>query len=268
MSKTGGLLLRVSDLAVNYGGIRALRGVSLDIRAGEIVTLIGSNGAGKTTLLRTISGLLRPVNGSISFDPDAPAGALVAQPVSPAGAAIEYERQPASSLPGLQQLKPHQIVRLGVSHVPEGRQIFPQLTVRENLLIGAYQRKDDVTSDIDRCHHLFPILKERERQKAGTLSGGEQQMLAIGRALMARPKLLLLDEPSLGLAPLIVRKIFDIIREINAEGTTIFLVEQNAHLALKIANRAYVLQTGEIRMNDTAANLLTNPEVQKAYLGG
>ena len=165
-------------------------------------------------------------------------------------------------------LKPHQIVRLGLSHVPEGRQIFPDLTVRENLLLGAYQRRDDVRGDVARCHQLFPILKERETQKAGTLSGGEQQMLAIGRALMGRPRLLLLDEPSLGLAPLIVRRIFDIIREINAEGTTIFLVEQNAHLALKIAHRAYVLQTGQIVMADSAAALLANPEVQKAYLGG
>jgi branched-chain amino acid transport system ATP-binding protein len=159
-------------------------------------------------------------------------------------------------------------VRLGISHVPEGRQIFPNLTVRENLLLGAYQRRDDLSGDIARCNARFPILKERESQKAGTLSGGEQQMLAIARALMSRPRLLLLDEPSLGLAPLIVRKIFDIIREINAEGTTIFLVEQNAHLALKIAHRAYVLQTGRILMSDSAAALLANPEVQKAYLGG
>jgi branched-chain amino acid transport system ATP-binding protein len=237
-------LLSVNGLEVRYGAICALRGVTLEIRAGEIVTLIGSNGAGKTTLLRTVSGLLRPAAGGVTFAPDG----AIPRP--------------------LHEMKPHEIVRAGVSHVPEGRQIFPQLTVRENLMIGAYQRRDDVSNDIDRCHHLFPILKERERQKAGTLSGGEQQMLAIGRALMARPKLLLLDEPSLGLAPLIVRKIFDIIREINAEGTTIFLVEQNAHLALKIAHRAYVLQTGEVRMSDSAAALLANPEVQKAYLGG
>ena len=242
---SGTPLLSVRDLEVRYGGIRALQGVSLDIFPNEIVTLIGSNGAGKTTLLRTISGLLRPVAGSIAFSGDA-----------------------GSQSPALQQLKPHQIVRLGVSQSPEGRQIFPNLTVNDNLRLGAYQRKDDITGDIVRCHKLFPILKERENQKAGTLSGGEQQMLAIGRALMSRPRLLLLDEPSLGLAPLIVRKIFDIIREINAEGTTIFLVEQNAHLALKIANRAYVLQTGQIVMADSAAALLANPEVQKAYLGG
>jgi branched-chain amino acid transport system ATP-binding protein len=263
---SGSPLLSVRDLEVRYGGIRALQGVSLDIFPGEIVTLIGSNGAGKTTLLRTISGLLRPVSGSVTFGENAPVDKPVAQPV--AGGAIDYERRPTSSLPGLQQLKPHQIVRLGVSHVPEGRQIFPNLTVNDNLRLGAYQRRDDLSADVERCHKLFPILKERETQKAGTLSGGEQQMLAIGRALMARPRLLLLDEPSLGLAPLIVRKIFDIIREINAEGITIFLVEQNAHLALKIAHRAYVLQTGQIVMADSAAALLVNPEVQKAYLGG
>jgi branched-chain amino acid transport system ATP-binding protein len=242
---SGTPLLSVRDLEVRYGGIRALQGVSLDIFPNEIVTLIGSNGAGKTTLLRTISGLLRPVAGTIALSGEAGWGSGE-----------------------LQQLKPHQIVRLGVSQSPEGRQIFPNLTVNDNLRLGAYQRKDDIAGDIDRCHKLFPILKERENQKAGTLSGGEQQMLAIGRALMSRPRLLLLDEPSLGLAPLIVRKIFDIIREINAEGTTIFLVEQNAHLALKIANRAYVLQTGQIVMADSAAALLANPEVQKAYLGG
>jgi branched-chain amino acid transport system ATP-binding protein len=239
-------LLSVRDLDVRYGAICALQGVSLDIMQREIVTLIGSNGAGKTTLLRTISGLLRPAAGTIRFGDD--------------------PQRPAA--PELERLRPHEIVRLGISHVPEGRQIFPNLTIRENLLLGAYQRRDDLTGDIARCNTLFPILKERESQKAGTLSGGEQQMLAIARALMSRPRLLLLDEPSLGLAPLIVRKIFDIIREINAEGTTIFLVEQNAHLALKIAHRAYVLQTGRILMTDSAAALLANPEVQKAYLGG
>jgi branched-chain amino acid transport system ATP-binding protein len=237
-------LLSVRDLEVRYGGICALQGVCLEIAAGQIVTLIGSNGAGKTTLLRTISGLLRPAAGEVFLN-DAYGGqqSLVA-------------------------LKPHQIVAQGVSQAPEGRQIFPNLTVRENLLLGGYQRHDDLRPDIDRCENLFPILKERESQKAGTLSGGEQQMLAIARALMSRPRLLLLDEPSLGLAPLIVRKIFDIIREINAAGTTIFLVEQNAHQALKIAHRAYVLQTGRVVLSDTAAALLANPEVQKAYLGG
>ncbi|HEY7117002.1 MAG TPA: ABC transporter ATP-binding protein [Tepidisphaeraceae bacterium] len=259
-------MLAVRDLEVRYGGIRALQGVSLDIFDREIVTLIGSNGAGKTTLLRTISGLLRPTNGSIAFGADASSADPV--PVRDRGG-IEYRAAPPVALPGLQRLKPHQIVRLGISHVPEGRQIFPNLTVHENLLLGAYQRRDDLSRDIDNCHKLFPILKERQHQKAGTLSGGEQQMLAIARALMSRPRLLLLDEPSLGLAPLIVRKIFEIIREINAaEGTTIFLVEQNAHLALKIAHRAYVLQTGRIVMTDSAQALLANPEVQKAYLGG
>jgi branched-chain amino acid transport system ATP-binding protein len=246
-------LLRVSDLEVCYGGISALQGVSLDIRPGEIVSLIGANGAGKTTLLRAISGLLKPKSGAVTLN---------ARPTQDSGLSTQ------DSSPDLLRLRPHEIVRLGISHVPEGRQIFPNLTVRENLLLGAYQRRDDVSADVDRCHTLFPILKERTRQKAGTLSGGEQQMLAIGRALMSRPKLLLLDEPSLGLAPLIVRKIFDIIREINAEGTTIFLVEQNAHMALKTAHRAYVLQTGRVTLSDTAANLLSNPEVQKAYLGG
>jgi branched-chain amino acid transport system ATP-binding protein len=232
-------LLSVKNLQVKYGGICALHDVSVDISQGEIVTLIGANGAGKTTLLRTISGLLRPAMGSVAWrDQD------------------------------LTGRKPHEIVRLGISHVPEGRQIFPLLSVRENLLLGAYQRSDDLEADLNRCHQLFPILNEREHQKAGTLSGGEQQMLAIARALMAKPKLLLLDEPSLGLAPLIVRKIFDIIKEINASGTTVFLVEQNAHMALKIAHRAYVLQTGKVCMCDSACALLENPEVQKAYLGG
>jgi branched-chain amino acid transport system ATP-binding protein len=235
-------LLTVNDLEVCYGAISALQGVSLEICTGEIVTLIGSNGAGKTTLLRTISGLLRPSGGGMTFN--------------------------AQGTSELTRLKPHEIVRLGISHVPEGRQIFPDMSVTDNLLLGAYQRHDDLSADIKRCHTLFPILQERSRQKAGTLSGGEQQMLAIARALMSRPKLLLLDEPSLGLAPLIVRKIFEILKEINAEGTTIFLVEQNAHLALKIAHRAYVLQTGRVCMSDSAAALLANPEVQKAYLGG
>jgi branched-chain amino acid transport system ATP-binding protein len=240
-------LLSIQNLKVCYGAISALRDVSLNISAGEIVTLIGSNGAGKTTLLRAISGLLKPTTGDITFHPASPS------PQDPIA---------------LQHLRPYQIVRLGISHVPEGRQIFPDMTVRDNLLLGAYQRRDDLKPDIQRCQNLFPILKEREHQKSGTLSGGEQQMLAIARALMSRPRLLLLDEPSLGLAPLIVRRIFDIIREINQEGMTIFLVEQNAHLALKIAHRAYVLQSGQIVMTDTASNLLTNPEVQKAYLGG
>ena len=242
---TGAALLSVRDLEVRYGGICALQGVSLDVHAGEIVTLIGANGAGKTTLLRTISGLLRPAGGRVTFADDG-----------------------QTSTGEISALKPHQIVRRGISHVPEGRQIFPNLSVNENLKLGAYQRREDLSADLGHYYKLFPILQERQHQKAGTLSGGEQQMLAIARALMARPKLLLLDEPSLGLAPLIVRKIFEIVREINAAGTTVFLVEQNAHMALKIAHRAYVLQTGRVIMSDTAANLLENPEVKKAYLGG
>ena len=243
------MLLTVNNLEVRYGGIRALQGVSLNIDRGEIVTLIGSNGAGKTTLLRTISGLLRPVAGTVAWVPTVNGHAIGAE---------------------LTRLAPHEIVRLGISHVPEGRQIFANLTVRENLLLGAYQRhsKQQIQEDLRRCLTLFPVLDERQAQRAGTLSGGEQQMLAIGRALMARPRLLLLDEPSLGLAPLIVRKIFQIIREINAEGTTIFLVEQNAHMALSVAHRGYVLQTGRVILGDSASRLLENPEVKKAYLGG
>ena len=235
-------LLSVHNLEVCYGVISGLQDVSLHIDAGEIVTLIGSNGAGKTTLLRTISGLIRPKRGRISFD----------------------------GAEDLQRLPPHEIVCRGISHVPEGRRIFPQHTVRENLHLGAYQQKDkqQVRRDIEHCYSLFPVLAERREQKGGTLSGGEQQMLAIARALMARPRLLLLDEPSLGLAPLIVRKIFQIIKEINAQGTTIFLVEQNAHMALTIAHRAYVLQTGQVIKTDIASRLLEDPDVKKAYLGG
>jgi branched-chain amino acid transport system ATP-binding protein len=239
------MLLQVTNVEVRYGGIRALQDVSLHIEPGEIVTLIGSNGAGKTTLLRTISALLRPSNGAITW-------------------------QSKESTMELHRLPPHEIVRLGVSHVPEGRQIFANLSVRENLMLGAYQRKsgDDVQRDLDRVYSLFPVLAERRSQRGGTLSGGEQQMLAIGRALMAKPQLLLLDEPSLGLAPLVVRKIFEIIREINAAGTTIFLDEQNAHMALSVANRGYVLQTGRVILSNTAQSLLQDPEVKKAYLGG
>jgi branched-chain amino acid transport system ATP-binding protein len=240
------MLLSIRNLEVCYGVISALQNVSLDIDTGEIVTLIGSNGAGKTTLLRTISGLLSPARGTIGW------------------------QRSGADLTELTKLRPHEIVRAGVCHVPEGRQVFPNLTVRENLLLGAYQQKDKQqrARDIDRCYHHFPVLAERREQKGGTLSGGEQQMLAIGRALMARPKLLLLDEPSLGLAPLVVRKIFQIIREINAEGTTIFLVEQNAHMALGVAHRAYVLQTGRVIKSDKASVLLEDPDVKKAYLGG
>ena len=239
------MLLKVQNLEVCYGVISALQDVSLDVGRGEIVTLIGANGAGKTTLLRTISALLRPQRGEVLWQGDG-------DPVQ------------------LQRLRPHEVVRLGVCHVPEGRQIFANLSVRENLMLGAYQRAggDAVRADLDRCYSLFPVLAERKEQRAGTLSGGEQQMLAIGRALMAKPQLLLLDEPSLGLAPLVVRKIFQIIREINASGTTIFLVEQNAHMALNVAHRAYVLQTGRVIKSDVASKLLEDPDVKKAYLGG
>jgi branched-chain amino acid transport system ATP-binding protein len=235
------MLLAVNNLEVCYGVISALQDVSLEIDRGEIVTLIGANGAGKTTLLRTVSGLIHQARGTIVFD----------------GADVST-------------MRPHEIVRLGMSHVPEGRQVFPAHTVRENLLLGAYQDKDNdrIRGNLDRVFSTFPVLSERREQKAGTLSGGEQQMLAIGRALMAKPKLLLLDEPSLGLAPLIVRKIFQIIREINTAGTTVFLVEQNAHMALSIAHRAYVLQTGRVIKSDAASKLLEDPDVKKAYLGG
>ena len=266
------MLLSIHNLDVRYGGICALQGVSLHIDRGEIVTLIGANGAGKTTLLRTISGLLRPAAGSIAWLPVVVAEELATAEVSSNGrvlAALDY-RSSAAVGAELTRLAPHEIVGLGISHVPEGRQIFANLTVRENLLLGAYQRRSNsqIDQDLQRCFALFPVLAERAVQRSGTLSGGEQQMLAIGRALMARPKLLLLDEPSLGLAPLIVRKIFQIIREINQEGTTIFLVEQNAHMALTVAHRGYVMQTGRVIMSNSAAALLADPEVKKAYLGG
>jgi len=236
------MFLEIKNLTVSYGAITALTDVSLHIDRGEIVTLIGANGAGKTTLLRTISGLLRPSTGTITWQ----------------------------DTHTIQSLRPDEIVRLGISHVPEGRQVFANMCVRENLHLGAYQRndKDGIKSDLDRIYSLFPVLAERREQRSGTLSGGEQQMLAIGRALMARPQLLLLDEPSLGLAPLIVRKIFSIIREINAAGTTIFLVEQNAHMALATAHRGYVLQTGRVIKTAAAKDLLVDPEVRAAYLGG
>jgi branched-chain amino acid transport system ATP-binding protein len=236
------MLLAVENLHVSYGAIAALHGVSLEIDRGEIVALIGANGAGKTTLLRAISGLVKTASGSVTW----------------------HDGQP------LQNRRPDQIVAAGISHCPEGRQVFANMTVRENLHLGAYQRtqRGEIAADIAHCYHLFPVLAERREQRAGTLSGGEQQMLAIGRALMSRPQLLLLDEPSLGLAPLIVRKIFQIIRDINAAGTTVFLVEQNAHMALGIANRAYVLQSGRVIKSDRASNLLADPDVKAAYLGG
>ncbi len=234
------LLLEIRDLHVHYGVIHALKGVSLSVRKGEIVTLIGSNGAGKSTLLKTISGLNRPTKGR-----------------------IDYRGAP------LPQAKPRAVVAAGISHVPEGRGIFGNLTVEENLDLGAYLRSDkhEIAQDLSHVYDLFPILRERKSQAAGTLSGGEQQMLAIGRGLMSRPSVLLLDEPSLGLAPLLVQKIFKIIEEINREGCTIFLVEQNAHLALKTAHRAYVIETGKIVLEDSAQALLSNAAVRKAYLG-
>ena len=261
------MLLSISNLDVRYGAINALQDVSLHIDHGEIVTLIGANGAGKTTLLRTISGLLRPARGSIELESPGGDGLAAA---SPRRTEEGSARGSSAVLCPLHRLAPHQIVRLGVSHAPEGRQIFANLTVRENLVLGAYQQRSHrrAAEAIDRCCEMFPVLGERRHQRAGTLSGGEQQMLAIGRALMARPRLLLLDEPSLGLAPLIVRKIFEIIRDINARGTTIFLVEQNAHMALTVAHRGYVLQTGRVILADRAAVLIEHPEVKKAYLGG
>jgi branched-chain amino acid transport system ATP-binding protein len=232
------MLLEVDNLRVAYGGIEALRGISFTVDEGEIVTLLGANGAGKTTTLRTISGLLRPKTGTVTFD-----------------------GQRVDTIP------PHQMVRLGLGHVPEGRRIFPRMSVRENLQMGAYHRNDDLGPDINRVFDLFPVLRERETQDGGTLSGGEQQMLAIGRALMSRPRLLLLDEPSMGLAPMIVARIFDIIREINEQGTTVLLVEQNAAQALRLATRGYVLETGEIVMSDAASALLADDRVRAAYLG-
>jgi branched-chain amino acid transport system ATP-binding protein len=233
-------LLRVEGLRTSYGRIEALKGISLDVNEGEIVTLIGSNGAGKTTTLRTINGIVAPRAGKITF------------------AGTDITRRPA-----------HDIVKLGIAQSPEGRRLFPRMTVRENLELGAYQRTDadGIAEDLDRSYGLFPRLKERESQKAGTLSGGEQQMCAIGRALMARPRLLLLDEPSMGLAPILVDRIFEIIVEINKQGTTVLVVEQNASIALSVANRGYVLETGQIKLTDNAAALRDNDEVRKLYLG-
>ena len=233
-------MLEIRDLEVAYGNIPALHGISLEVEKGEIVTLIGANGAGKTTTLRAISGLLKPRRGSIVLH--------------------------GSSIAGV---KPHSITAKGVSHVPEGRGIFANLTVRDNLELGAYLRRERISdAEYERVFTLFPVLRERIRQNAGTLSGGEQQMLAISRALMSRPSILLLDEPSLGLAPQMVQKIFRVIREINAEGTTILLVEQNAHQALRAANRGYVLETGRIVHTDSSSALLASDRIRKAYLGG
>jgi branched-chain amino acid transport system ATP-binding protein len=234
-------LLELREVHTYYGNIHALKGISLAVEPGEIVTLIGANGAGKSTTLKTISGILHPRHGEIWFD----------------GERIDGT-------------KAHQIVTLGISQAPEGRRIFPKMTVRENLEMGAFQRTagPEMNQDFDRVYSLFPRLQERNSQNGGTLSGGEQQMLAIGRALMARPKVLLLDEPSMGLAPILVEQIFDIVRDINSTGTTVLLVEQNALMALGLASRGYILQTGEIVLEDAADKLKVNPEVQKAYLGG
>ncbi|MBQ0138246.1 MAG: ABC transporter ATP-binding protein [Kurthia sp.] len=234
-------MLKVDNINVFYGNIQALKGVSLEVNEGEIVTLIGANGAGKSTLLKTLSGLLKPKQGSIEY----------------LGASIT--KKAAQS-----------IVKAGISHVPEGRRVFSNMTVEENLDLGAYLRNDrpGIAKDMQRVFELFPILLERRKQSAGTLSGGEQQMLAMGRAIMAKPKLLLMDEPSMGLAPLMVKTIFEIIKEINDAGTTILLVEQNAHMALSIADRAYVIETGKVVISGDAKELQASDEVKAAYLGG
>jgi branched-chain amino acid transport system ATP-binding protein len=235
----GETLLDVKDIHVFYGNIEAVKGMSFHVDRGEIVSLIGANGAGKTTTLRTVSGLLRPREGAIFYD----------------GQRIDL-------------LPAHEIVILGVAQSPEGRRIFPRMSVQENLDMGAFTRKDaGQREDLERILELFPILRERARQAAGTLSGGEQQMLAIGRALMAKPKLLLLDEPSMGLAPIVVQRIFEIVREINEQGMTVLLVEQNAAQALSLAHRGYVIETGKIVLEDEARSLLANERVRKAYLG-
>ena len=231
-------ILKIKDLKVNYGGIEAVKGVSFDVPEGEIVTLIGANGAGKSSTLRAIAGLVKPAAGSIEFNGE-----------------------------DITAKEPNAIVSKGITLVPEGRKIFPDLTVLENLKIGAYLRNDDLTEDLNWVYDLFPRLKERSWQEGGTLSGGEQQMLAVGRALMSRPKIIMMDEPSLGLAPIIVRGIFDIIKEINARGVTVLLIEQNANMALKTAHAGYVLETGRITMSGTGAQLLADEKVKAAYLG-
>ena len=234
-------MLEIKDLYVRYGMIEAIKGISFEVRDGEIVTLIGSNGAGKTTTMHAISGLLKPASGSIMLD------------------GVELTKTPN-----------HKIVSMGLAQVPEGRRVFAQQTVEENLLLGAYARKDKdgIQKDLEHVYDLFPRLLERKKQLAGTLSGGEQQMLAMARALMSRPKILLMDEPSMGLSPLLVKEIFHIIQDINNDGTTILLVEQNAKMALAIADRAYVLETGKISLEGTGEELSASEEVRKAYLGG
>jgi branched-chain amino acid transport system ATP-binding protein len=243
--ETGGPILKVSNLEVNYGGILALKGLSFEVKKGEIVSLIGANGAGKTTTLRAISALV-PFTGSVEF------------------------KAKSGENTDLAKVPQHQIVKLGLAHSPEGRGIFPNLTVLENLQMGSYTRtdKEEIAKDLEHCFKFFPRLKERLKQKAGTLSGGEQQMLAMSRALMAKPSLLLLDEPSLGLAPLIVAQIFEIIKEVNKEGVTILLVEQNARMALKISSRAYVVETGKITLSGKGSDLLNDPRIAASYLGG
>ena len=234
-------MLAIDDIRTYYGNIEALKGISLTVDEGECVTLIGSNGAGKSTTLRSISGLTPPRTGDIVFKGE-----------------------------NITRTPPADIVKLGISQSPEGRRCFARMTVRENLDMGAYLRRDKagITEDVERVFDLFPRLQEREKQKAGTMSGGEQQMLAIGRALMARPQLLLLDEPSMGIAPILVERIYETIAEINQQGTTILLVEQNANYALGVSQRAYVLETGKVALSDHSDTLRTNPDVQKAYLGG
>lgn len=234
------MMLEVNNLEVYYGAIRALHGVSFQVEKGEIVTLIGANGAGKSTTMRTISGLIRPRAGEVVF------------------LGQRIDNVPA-----------HRIVRLGISHVPEGRMIFPNLTVYENLLMGAYTRQDkgEIAASLEMVMERFPRLRERQKQLAGTLSGGEQQMVAMGRGLMSKPQLLILDEPSMGLSPLLVEEIFTIIKDINRQGTTILLVEQNAFMALQVAHRAYVLETGRIVLSGSASEVQSNPQVRSAYLG-
>lgn len=234
-------MLNVKDIDVYYGNIQALKGISVNVEEGEIVSLIGANGAGKSTLLKTLSGLLKPKSGTIEFLGQSIAG------------------KPAQG-----------IVKSGISHVPEGRRVFANLTVEENLELGAFLRKDkkSIAEDMKKVYETFPRLLERRKQLSGTLSGGEQQMLAMGRAIMARPKLLLLDEPSMGLAPLMVKTIFEVIKDINQQGTTILLVEQNAHMALSVANRGYVIETGKVVLSGSANELQSSDEIRKAYLGG
>lgn len=234
-------MLKIENLHIKYGAIHAVKGIDIEVNEGEIVTLIGANGAGKTSILKALSGLVKPSEGTITYD-----GKV------------------------LNKKSAQDIMKAGISHVPEGRRIFADMTVLENLELGAYQRKDKegIKKDLEAIYERFPILKDRSKQAAGTLSGGEQQMLAMGRALMANPKILLLDEPSIGLAPILVKEIFSIIKDINAKGTTILLVEQNARMALSVATRAYVMETGKIVMSGTGQELADSEEIQKAYLGG